>query len=359
MLFPKRNQDMSSLAYLDRAAADAVERQSADPGAFIKDDPRARKRIKGIEVIDAGAIDQRRVQLDLYRDDSADLRKRLDEHGVAVLAMLPKTAWDAIARDAGLFRFSPKDDGSVPANAALLDQVGANALRTLGNRALIGLGIGAAAAFIAAFALLSMIGAPLALNLGVSAALAALGAYGTGTVIARRTFLKGVPHPDALMRLEQSLIRKAFAAPRQELFRELWPQDPKPGTTTVDLRIGMPPAPAEAQANLVRAEQAGFDLTLYAVDEAVTFLDDPVEAFIQARAPHWRKARAAYDRVVQSERHRRRAERERRRAELRAWLADPIVTIDHGSVTAIVVQYGGFPLEEAAIDRVLNSDRLI
>lgn len=73
--------------------------------------------------------------------------------------------------------------------------------------------------------------------------------------------------------------------------------------------------------------------------EAITFREDPAAILIKKR-----DLREQF----------RRAEEEKRHAS-----KDPIVTVTYRSATAIIAQYGEFPIEKQLISRILNSSALI
>ena len=350
---------MSSLAVLNSVAANAVALQVQDPARFVARDSSLRTRVAGIDVVDQQKLDERVLRLENYQADAAMLRKRLDAAKVTYLAVLPKTAWSHLATESNLFRFKPDVDGGVPVESSLLDRVGVSALRTLGMRCLLALAAGASAGI--ALALAATMTFQLALWAGIVLTLlcGVIGAYGAGRAVRVRYYAGDAPDPAAIMRLEKAQIRKALSVPRSTLLRMLWPQDFVPGPSSVRLGISLPPAPADAQANLMRASKAKLPLTLYAVDEAIQFDEEPATAFFRAREPHWHSTKKAHAAAIAA------AELERRhRAEMNAryWdnlLHDPIVTVDLESATAIIVQYGDFPIEREVIERVFDSERLI
>lgn len=349
---------LPSLAILDRAAADAVARQIEDPGRFIAQDPSARVRVAGIEVVSQDRIDARRELLQMYLEDAAQLRQRLDSAGISYLTILPKTAWTNLARESDLFRFTPDKNGYVPADASLLERVGNYAYGVIGARCLAGLSVGAIAGLAAAAALGTQLGLPVYGTVLLCVLGTVLSAFLGGSAIRRLHFTEDAVNPAIVMRLEKARIRKMLGNPKS-LLRTLWPHGFVGDKTSPRLKISLPPAPVDAQANLLRASAARFPLTLYAVGEAITFDEDPVYAYERAREPKWGEIAKAHARAVAAQ------EEDRRRREVERQLfwenlrADPIVATDYESATAIIVQYGDFPIEQELIERVLNSSLLI
>lgn len=349
---------MSGLLLLQSAAAEAVERHRTHPANYVRQDRGSVVRIAGIETLDPRAISDYETRLDLYGEDADALRVGLGQRGVTFLAILPKVAWQNIAQESNLYRFNPDPDGAVPVSTAILDTVGERSMEMLGRRSLATLVAGAGVSGIAGFLLgTTMLSAGFALIPGTLALIA--GGYVAGKIAQARYCKDELPNPDALARLETELIRKAFAGPADTFFRQLWPKegvtDPK-----LTLRVRLPPAPFDAQANLATAYAAGYQLTLYAVDEAVSFELDPAEAFIAHRSKRWKEASKAWQKKLAEER----AEREARRAEAQARAAarrlnDPIVVVEHESAVAIIVQYGDYPIEQAVVERVLASTKIV
>ena len=79
------------------------------------------RRVAGIRIFDeaaeqnAFAIARQQIghRLSAFQNDRAYLVRRLAEHGVTPLAVLPGEAWDAICRNAGLYRLHVDSDGDV------------------------------------------------------------------------------------------------------------------------------------------------------------------------------------------------------------------------------------------------------
>lgn len=106
----------------------------------------------------------------------------------------------------------------------------------------------------------------------------------------------------------------------------------KPGR---DARITLPKPPMDVAMTLLKV--ADLKPKTVAVYEAVAFADGTVEAVSRAL--------------------KRDLEREQREREFREWLKnDPIVYVEHGDATAIVAQFGEFPIEKEVIDRVTSVD---
>lgn len=350
----------SSLLELNREAALAVERHQKDPAGILRHDPRFRTRIAGIDTVNPTALDEYRARLDAYNEDAQALREGLERHGVTFLAVLPTNAWNDIAVDSDLYRFNPTDEGHVPASTSIFEDIGVRALNQLGQRSLLGMGIGGLVSGAAAL-FLSVSVLPFTSALAVSAAALVMGGYAVGKVTQGLYFKGSSPNPTAIAGIETRLIRQAFEKSGSELFRQIWPIEGVPEKGAINLKVSLPPAPADAQANLQAAHAAGYRLTLFAVDEAISFDEDPADAFLAHRSSHWADLSAEWKRKQEEERAERVARREALRNSLAAmtdW-SDPIVVVQLESATAIIVQYGDFPVEQRVIERVLANRPIV
>lgn len=341
------------LAYLDQAVARAIETQRQDPKQFVDTGKAKKIRVAGIEVFEEEPAEARALRLESFVADAHDLRTRLLEASVTHIAILPTTAWDAIAEEAGLFRFCPDQGGAVQASSAVVNDVAVQAETSIALRPLVAFGVGALACAVGSLALATALGMPL-LATAVTTLLATIsGGYVTGRLVEARYFEEGEAIPAELAETERTLLGKLMARPREELLKTLWP-DREAVKDGIRLVIGLPPAPLEAQKNLLRAQEAKLPLALDVVGEAIELPANLITQLVDARAEHWRKQQVVFEARMKAAAVR----REQERAE-RAARRDPIVTTTLGSATAIIVQYGDFPLERVVVERVVNSSRLI
>lgn len=128
------------------------------------------------------------------------------------------------------------------------------------------------------------------------------------------------------------LMAKFF--PNGEMFIDPTKPDAHQYTNVAWATLVMPIPPDDVAAVLLKAQE--FDLKVATVAEAIGFK----ETLEQLRCNEIAKR-----------------EEEIR---YREWLRnDPIVYTDHGSATAIIAQFGDFPIEKEVVDLVVKSDHLI
>lgn len=347
----------SSLDVLHRDTASAVARHLADPADVLRHEPMARTRIAGIETIDVQKVAEYRDQLANYQADAADLERGLTERGVGFLAIIPTATWSKIALESDLYRFTPSPDGTVPASPMILDEAGAYALKEIGNRSLAGLlagGTGAGAlALMATASVLPILGA-----LGVTAAALVAGGFLGGKLAQAFYFTDDAINPTAVAKYETKYVEQAFKEAPSTLFRKLWPVDGVPQKGAINLKVSLPPAPLDAQQNLMAASAAGYKLTLYTVDEAIAFDQNPADTFLEVRQKHWTELDAAWQMAQEAARAKRAEMLANMKRSISNALQDPIVVVQHESATAIIVQYGEFPVEQAVVERVLSGKLL-
>ncbi|HYD93478.1 MAG TPA: hypothetical protein VEB18_03470 [Candidatus Paceibacterota bacterium] len=349
----------TNLAYLDRAADEAVTIQLQNPGQYVDRSSVKHVRIAGIACRDGDPIEKRRQALADYREDAAALKTQLTDAGVSYLAILPTRAWNEISKQTGLYRFRPNEEGEVLASDRLITEATARAHRAVAWRPLAALAVGLMIGGLVGFALASFINAPLFVVIGAVLTFAILGGYAYSTVVNSRYFFKGTARPASLATMEERFIRSSVPKKRKALFDRLWPQGQEL-EDGVRIAIELPPAPEDAQHNLLRAKDAGLKLTVDAVMDAVQLPHDVGDVLVASRAAHWLTEKTAMDK--REEQQRRDREERRRRQIQNFWdslALDPIVITQCGSATAIIVQYGDFPVEQAAVDRVLHSTSLI
>lgn len=347
----------SNLAYVHTVAEAAVEAQLKDPRPYAVIDGVPRTRISGIDVLTNDPVAERRGRLSAYKDDAQTLRQKLADADVAFLAILPTTAWNRIADEANLYRFTPDENGVVRGSKDPLTHAIKRAQASvewqplamlLSGSALCALGAVLSSTFLHHDGLLYT---SLYALLGV-----VLGGWIGGSVGNALYRENDEPHPVRITEAEHDYIQNAFKGKsKDEQLKLLFPNREET-PNGIPIAIGLPPAPSDAQENLRRAERAGLKLTLDTVADAIMFEEEPASAYVNYRAPHWKKEREAY----QSRESARRADRERARQAFFANLQpDPIVTTSYGSATAVIVQYGEFPVEQKLVHEVLNSSYLV
>lgn len=113
--------------------------------------------------------------------------------------------------------------------------------------------------------------------------------------------------------------------------RTLFPNEVARG---MHAHVILPEPPADVAATLLKVKD--FGLKVAAVPAAISILETPTELF------QWSKARHE--------------EEERRREWLRN---DPIIYTEHGTASAIIAQFGDFPVEQQIVDLVIENDDLI
>lgn len=126
----------------------------------------------------------------------------------------------------------------------------------------------------------------------------------------------------------------------------LFPDYQEPETGKVAVHLALPPPPADVAATLLKVKDA--DLGLVVQAEALGFQETPVQMFQNKQAadaaeqvnmPHWQKAGySSYE----------------------EWrIKCPIITSAHGTATAVLAQFGPFPIEQEVVERVVNGDKLL
>lgn len=134
---------------------------------------------------------------------------------------------------------------------------------------------------------------------------------------------------------------KASAAAEKDhaaYVRALFPRTPEGGMAA---KVVLPTVPEDVAAILLKARS--LSLNLAAVPEAVRFVQTPTELYNSATVnpqDEWAR-RQGY-------------------ADYKDWIKrDPIVFHNHGVATAVIAQFGDFPIEKAVVDLVMAGDNLI
>lgn len=117
---------------------------------------------------------------------------------------------------------------------------------------------------------------------------------------------------------------------------KLFPQNTDAANNGAEASLVLPVPPQDVVDVLLKLNRAGVPMKTAAVPEAISFKESVAEL---------RKHEMA------------RREEEARRLE--ALRHDPIIYTEHGSVAAIVAQFGDFPIEQEVIDAVVKADDFI
>lgn len=108
-----------------------------------------------------------------------------------------------------------------------------------------------------------------------------------------------------------------------------------------NLTVQLPDPPADVAKTLVKAH--GLKMRTAAVAEAISFVENPGQIWAAASANEkdlWARAQGY--------------------ADYADWVKrDPIVFHDHGTATAIIAQFGEFPIEKEVVDAVVGLDDLV
>ncbi|MGH7175349.1 MAG: hypothetical protein ACREGR_03255 [Minisyncoccia bacterium] len=351
------SQSALSLRRIEGQAAARIASAIATPNPPKGHQP-VIKVVAGIDVIDREAHESAIAtfvgELKAYQQDADKLRTMLSDAGVSHLAVLPSTAWNGMCEEAGLYRFSPDAAGRVVASNSVLNSIEMQATRKLGTRPLVALAGGAVLCAGAAFYLTQNMAWEWTATSVVFAAV--VGGFVSGRFVEACFFTKKLPDPESLAIAEAGLLRKSFGTQALAL-ATLWPKRAEP-TAGFRLKIRVPPAPADAQENLAKAHKAGLELSLAVVGEAISFDEDPIGLLLKQRGDRYEQIAADIAKRRAADQAERERKRRERAAAWEAFMSDPIVTTSLGRATAVIVQYGDFPIEQSVVDRVLE-ERLV
>ena len=302
----------SSLEIIDRRVSQAlaVRRTSTDLGEPERAQARiaATKRIAGFLVFDEAteraALDKmiadRQADVEAFGVARTALSDKLQAAGVSPLAVVPTDAWAALCVQAKLFRMKPDKEGGIRVSRAGLDAVEK----------------------------LPMAPAPAAVR-GQEPKRRWWEAAGVAELVAPEA-PRGPDWASVLALLMPGYIEQPKTTS--------WKHSPYGGydhDAWLGAHVVLPEAPVDVAATLIRAAGAGFALQTAAVADAIRFR----ETLGQLRAG---------ERALAAD--------EARRAE--ALRADPIIYTEADGATAIVAQFGDFPIEQAVVDTVVASDKL-
>jgi hypothetical protein len=314
----------TSLQYIDSAFQEVLEKQASAGDAPLsvktKVNAKHKKNIAGFEVIDDNRV-QRSIaeyieQIKAYAVKRATLIDRLTKQGIPVLATLPNDLWHKVCDESGLHRFSPDGGGKVYVNIDTENK--SNYVFASNVMAIIVSYIAAYAATTGFFAWVS--GATFhwpqyAIFAGISLI--------TFTPI---IFLFGDSLTDMFLRM--------FIPSEKSLLKSLIFED---GVFSQKTELVLPKPPANVASVLLRASDKGYRLHVAAVSEAVSF-NPPLRHMLFARIKETQALKK---------------ERARLERELRN---DPIVYIEYDGITAIIAQFGDFPIEKTIVDRLVAEE---
>lgn len=350
----------TNLAYLidsvDEAVAAQIENPLAPMDVAKSAIQQATYNIAGITVTNPEIIESHKESryqaLRDYQESASTLKNFLEQNGVSYLTIWPTKAWETLRREAQLFKFSPDKNGRVAidlkAAFALLNRVSSNLNTEISRRKFKVIFRSFIVVFSIVFFLISAFFSP--------GFLALIGGTVCGIIsISVSSFFVDDYFTDRTGRetFEAQLIRNSIGKTPHEIALSLWPDLTEAEHTKIHfnrnlfISIALPPAPPDIQTNLLKAQKANLHLYVNVVGDAITFFEDPVDLLIK-------------ERKLMTERKRR--EELRRQEELRRMASssrDPIVTTEYKNATAIIAQYGDFPIEKDLIRHVLNSSALI
>lgn len=128
--------------------------------------------------------------------------------------------------------------------------------------------------------------------------------------------------------------------PVKDLLRKMFPDGVSLSSSTHRATIILPDPPADVAETLVKAQS--LKLTTAAVPEAIRFVEKPSD-LVKANAhpkDAWAQAQGYED--------------------YQDWLKrDPIVFTEHGTATAVIAQFGDFPIEKQVVDAAVSVKTLL
>jgi hypothetical protein len=322
----------TDFAEIDALAASTLDREYETPTI-----PPVFKFVAGFELPDRSRRDQlvngRRGEIDNFRRERKALIDELAKHEVTPLAVLPKTMWNRICEESGLYRFKPDSEGKIRVNARDGDYFAIVA-------GLVGLALWLAPVVALAYVACTMYwpGTPTLMNWAVLVSL-------IGTVVSyvvMATGFKFEPFIAVHVVLARTMARLYDMMPHEWQIRRLLPK--MKGLTNseskISTRIILPPMPDDVAAIIEQAVLSRHTLRVAVVPDGFCFEDRASDLFVQ------RVADRATDRAT------------RVRKSTANFFAnlDPIIYIATGSVVAVVAQFGEFPIEREAVMRAMDAE---
>lgn len=329
----------SSLELLDRSVSTAVAQELGEPvddAKFTTTTSRRHRRVAGLVVVSNAARDaavdpeaeKLFRNLSEFRTNSQILLSKLSRVGVKPVAILPLSAWEQLCDRTGLFRFQPDKNGSVRISTKPLEdarsEIGKVKMKSPSP---------AFAWFVP----------PLVISLAIWLYRSGLDAgaafFLIGVIVnALVTIVTAVTLDNRRDRMRAALLAPHLHSKTDQAVRDgsirdlLWPNYREPDTkqSKATIRIALPEPPTNVQQTLIATERGGITLRVAVVGDAITLLENPVDALMAH--------------------HEREIEEKRQQAE-----RDPIVYATEGNAVAIIAQYGDFPIEQKVIEEVVSS----
>lgn len=334
------------LVLLDRAVNAAVAHELGEGGhdtdalKALGIEPKRKRNIAGIRVVSNAARDAEHDpaaarlfdNLLRYRTDRQLVTDKLKRVGVEPIAVLPRSAWDRICAESNLYRFVPRGDTVRIDTSALLAEAQKEAKaeealigeQSCGNwkvpLVLLAASLGAA-----------YFHSPAWLAMSACFGLWAICAYSRKEVMWYERRALESKH----LRARVEHHEKAGS-----IIAMLWPKCIEPAAKAnteedAEIRIALPEAPAEVVERVLAVERARLPLHVAVVAEAISFKESVADAVLRSRTKFWEDV-----------------------ARMEALKRDPIHYVVEGSAVAIIDQYGEFPIEQAVINQVINSEHL-
>lgn len=330
----------TNLAYIEDAIDSAVGREitttTIPPTALKKAAEKALTVVAGFSLLDASeerrAVEESRnarlSALKEYREDRTKLVTKLMEQGITPLAIVPSVAWKRLCLMSGLFCLSPDDRGDVYLSSAVLDRFSVRAGHIHKDWV-----------FSMIIASLAMMPATYFLVFPWWAYLATfVGSFCLTIFLAWANDWDTSDLSDFFAKKLVNVQIWGFSwKPWAKILKEFFP-DNISAPHGLSAKVVLPTPPQEIADTLLKARK--LELKVAAVPDAIAFSEAPS--------------------TILRREHRLRADKEtQERRRIRDLKKDPIVYHEHGSATAIIAQFGDFPMEKRVVDAVISSEHLI
>ncbi len=274
----------ADFAYIDDAVSTLCERELKDP-TISRDGVKAAatKAIAGFHIFDPeeekrqidAATNGRRAEIAAFQHERDVLMTQLGNAGIVPLAVVPTTAWRAMCKGAGLYRFAPDERGTVGILPSSFDKLKATTVEELAKQ------------------------------------LEYVAKRSRGEYLGL-LFPNGESEPVARDFPDASLLRRLLSSGE-------WP---------IAVTLVLPEPPADVVDILLKAHDAKISLKVAAVADAVSFKETPSQIAGRIIAEQEAAARRLRD--------------------------DPIIYTEGQIATAILAQFGDFPIERDLVDRVMS-----
>lgn len=335
-----------NLALLDRAVTAAVAHELGegdhdhDALKALGVEPQRKRNVAGIRVISNAARDASydpnaaRLLDNLlrYRTDRQLVTDKLKRVGVEPIAILPRTAWDRICVESQLYRFIPRGDTVRMDISKLVEEATKKA-----REEELQIGQQSSGNWKIPLALLALL-APAAHFHSIGW----LFPFPLIAMWAAYAYSGEKLHWSERQALEAKHLRTLVEEHEKagNIVAMLWPNCIEPtakkkAEDNAEVRIALPEAPPEVVERVLAVERARLPLHVAVVAEAISFKEPIVDAVLRSRTKYWEEI-----------------------AQLEALKRDPIHYVVEGSAVAIIDQYGEFPIEQAVINQVINSEHL-